>query len=123
MTVFGRFGDYFFFRPPGAERLLIASRAYLDSCQSQRGVRAVLLEARAEPDINNEVRQRNSKTAALITPDFEAMNWHHPHQAAQLWVGMTAEAAHIEFDTGEASTALRTALAQYVGASPELISG
>lgn len=109
--------------PPGAERLLIASRAYLDSCQCQRGVRAMLLEARAEPAINNEVRQRNSKTAALIIPDFEAMDWNHPHQAAQLWVGMTAEAALIEFDAGEASVELRTALAKYVGASSELIYG
>ena len=35
--------------PPGLQRLLATSTAYLDACLRDRGVKALLLEARAEP--------------------------------------------------------------------------
>jgi len=106
---------------PGARRLAIASRAYLDSCLTNRAVRALLLEARAEPAINEAVRQRNRDTADLIEPDFTAMGWPHPRRAAQLWIGMTAEAALLEFDAGHKLTDLRASLARYIDADPVLL--
>lgn len=108
--------------PPGAERLLLATRTYLDACLRERGVRALLLEARAEPVTAAEVRARNSQNAAICEADFVAMGWEHPYAAAQLWVGMSAEAALLEFDAGQQVTALRVALARYVGADPKAIS-
>lgn len=106
---------------PGAQRLATASRAYLDSCLNNRGVRALLLEARAEPAINDAVRQRNSDTADLVEADFTAMGWPHPRRAAQLWIGMTAEAALLEFDAGHRLADLRASLAHYISADPALL--
>src|SRR5262249_3226641 len=37
--------------PPGRERLLRGAITYLDACLQHRGIRALLLEARAEPQI------------------------------------------------------------------------
>lgn len=109
--------------PPGPERLLLATRTYLDACLRERGVRALLLEARAEPVTAVEVRARNTQNAAICEADFTAMGWEQPYEAAQLWVGMSAEAALLEFDAGQRISALRTALARYVGAGPEAIGG
>lgn len=105
---------------PGVWRLATAGRAYLDSCLRNRAVRALLLEARAEPAITDAVRQRNNDTADLIEPDFAAMGWAHPRRAAQLWIGMTAEAALLELDAGQHLADLRASLARYIGAEPAL---
>lgn len=101
---------------PGAQRLLLASHTYLDACLREKGVRALLLEARAEPVIADEVRQRNAASAGLFEQDFRAMGWAHALQSAQLWVGMIAEAALIEFDAGRKQPRLRTALARFIDA-------
>ena len=97
--------------PPGADRLLRATRTYLDACLRERGVRSLLLEARAEPVTAAEVRARNAQNSATCEEDFTAMGWAHPYAAAQLWVGMAAEAALLEFDAGKRVKALRAALA------------
>ncbi|QZH69386.1 TetR/AcrR family transcriptional regulator [Mycolicibacterium farcinogenes] len=104
---------------PGVDRLLLSASTYLNVCLRERGVRALLLEARAEPAIADEVRARNAANATLCEPDFQAMSWPHPHQSAQLWVGMVAEAALIEFDTGRKLTRLRTALAGFLGSEAD----
>lgn len=106
---------------PGKARLAIASRAYLDWFLRNRAVRALLLEARAEPAINDAVRQRNSDTADLVEVDFSSMGWPHPRRAAQLWIGMTAEAALLEFDAGQCLPELRASLARYIDADPALL--
>lgn len=106
---------------PGKSRLALASRAYLDCFLRNRAVRALLLEARAEPAINDAVRQRNNNTAELIEPDFSAMAWSHPRAAAQLWIGMTAEAAVLEFEAGHLLQDLRASLARYIDADPALL--
>lgn len=108
---------------PGAQRLLVATRTYLDACLREHGARSLLLEARAEPVTAAEVRQRNSDTAKICEADFTAMGWPHAYHAAQLWVGMSAEAALLEFDAGHRIKALRTSLARYVEADPKLIGG
>jgi AcrR family transcriptional regulator len=108
---------------PSGERLLRATRTYLDTCLRERGVRALLLEARAEPVTAAEVRARNAQNAEACQADFAAMGWSQPYAAAQLWVGMAAEAALLEFDAGKRVTALRAALAHYIGGDPKAIGG
>ena len=99
---------------PGRERLLAAANSYLDGCLRDRGVRALLLEARADPLIATEIGARNASTAVIIEADFRAMKWPRPYQCAQLWVGMTAEAALIELTAGKRSVAVRAALARFI---------
>jgi hypothetical protein len=108
---------------PGPQRLLLATRTYLDACLREHGVRSMLLEARAEPVTAAEIRQRNSDTARICELDFAAMGWPHPYHGAQLWVGMSAEAALLEFDAGHRVKALRASLARFAGADPKLIGG
>jgi TetR/AcrR family transcriptional regulator, transcriptional repressor for nem operon len=99
---------------PGRERVLVAANTYLDGCLRDRGVRALLLEARADPLIAAEIGARNASNAAVIQADFRAMKWPRPYECAQLWVGMTAEAALIELKAGKRSTAVRAALARFL---------
>ncbi len=96
---------------PGRERLLVSATTYLDGCLRDRGVRALLLEARADPVIAGEIGARNASTAKVVRADFKAMGWAQPLECAQLWVGMTAEAALLELKAGRRSPAVRTALA------------
>jgi TetR/AcrR family transcriptional regulator, transcriptional repressor for nem operon len=98
---------------PGRQRLIVAANTYLDGCLRDRGVRALLLEARADPAIAEEIGARNASNAAIIQSDFKAMKWPRPYECAQLWVGMTAEAALIELKAGKRSTAVRAALARF----------
>jgi TetR/AcrR family transcriptional regulator, transcriptional repressor for nem operon len=100
--------------PPGASRLMAAANTYLDACLRDRGVRSLLLEARAEPLIAKEVAALNAANAAFCKVDFEAMEWPHPRESARLWVGLTAEAALVELEAARRSRAVRAALAQFL---------
>ena len=53
--------------PPGPERLGIVADVYLDTFLARRGVRALLLEARAEPAIRAEIADRNTRGAEILT--------------------------------------------------------
>lgn len=99
---------------PGAERLLATSGTYLDGCLRDRGVRALLLEARAERKIRDEIRARNKATAEYFKSDFQAMDVPHPYESALLWVGLVVEAALIELDAGGRQPALRAAIAGFL---------
>jgi TetR/AcrR family transcriptional repressor of nem operon len=99
--------------PPGRERLIKSAATYLDGCLRDRGVRALLLEARAEPAIADEIGARNVSTARIVEADFKAMGWRHPLECAQLWIGMTVEAALLELKAGKRTPAVRTALASF----------
>lgn len=99
---------------PGQERLLVAQRAYLDVCLGNRGVRALLLEARAERAISDQITTRNRTLADVAAEDFRAMGWSHPVESARLWIGMVVEAALFELDEAAASPAIRAALEQYL---------
>ncbi len=103
---------------PGAGRLLATSRTYLDACLRDRGVRALLLEARAERKIVDEIRSRNKATAEYFTTDFQAMDVPHPYESALLWVGLVVEAALIELDAGGRQPALRAAIAGFLALAP-----
>jgi TetR/AcrR family transcriptional regulator, transcriptional repressor for nem operon len=102
--------------PPGRDRLLTAAGAYLDGCLRHRGIRALLLEARAEPLIADAIAERNKQATQLITPDFAEMGWERPAQAAALWNGLVVEAALLELAAGQRSPAIRNALAQFLPA-------
>jgi len=100
--------------PPGRNRLITAVNTYLDGCLRDRGVRALLLEARAEPAVTTEISHRNIANANLCQPDFAAMKHPYPYESAQLWVGMTAEAALLEYEAGAALPRIRTALERFL---------
>jgi TetR/AcrR family transcriptional regulator, transcriptional repressor for nem operon len=100
--------------PPGRDRLTAVANTYLDGCLRDRGVRALLLEARAEPAITDEIARRNHASAEVCRADFAALKRPHPYESAQLWVGMVAEAALIEYQAAKALPALREAVEQFL---------
>jgi AcrR family transcriptional regulator len=100
--------------PPGRDRLLAAAAAYLDACLRRRGIRALLLEARAEPLIANAIAQRNQQAVRLLTPDFAAIGWADPADGAALWTALVVEAALLELAAGERRPATRNALARFL---------
>lgn len=104
--------------PPGRDRLLAAASAYLDTCLRHRGMRALLLEARAEPLIAEAIAERNRQATELITPDFAAIGWERPAEGAALWNGLVVEAALLELAAGERRPAVRAALAQFLPPAP-----
>lgn len=100
---------------PGRERLALAARTYLDGCLRDRGVKALLLEARGHRPIADEVLERNRQNVETLTADFEAMGRRHPRQSARLWVAATAECALMELELGRADPEARDALDALVG--------
>ena len=99
---------------PGRERLLTGARVYLDACAHQRGIRALLLEARAEPAVAAEITRRNEDFARTCTADFQTLQRRHPLDSAQLWVAMCAEAALIELASSARARSVRAALAEFL---------
>ena len=95
---------------PGHERLATAARTYLDGCLRDRGVKALLLEARGHRPIADEVLGRNRRNVDVVTADFEAIGRRHARQSARLWVAATAECALIELELGRADPETRAAL-------------
>lgn len=104
--------------PFGPDRLLTGVAAYLDGCLGQRGIRALLLEARAEPAMADEIAERDKRAMRLTVPDFEAMGWPDPADGAALWNGFVVEAALLELAAGERRPAVRAALARFLPGSP-----
>jgi AcrR family transcriptional regulator len=100
---------------PGRQRLALAARTYLDGCLRDRGVKALLLEARGHRPIADEVLERNRRNVDVLTADFEAMGRRHPRQSARLWVAATAECALMELELGRADPETREALDALVG--------
>jgi AcrR family transcriptional regulator len=99
---------------PGLPRLLRGSLAYLDGCCEQRGIKAMLLGARAEPAIQHAVGTQNARFDALAADEFKAAEWPAPQHAARLWVSMAAEAAIAEAEGGRKLPQLRQALARFL---------
>lgn len=101
---------------PGRDRLLVVASTYLDACLRDRGVKALLLEARGSTLIVDEIAARNAQTADLLDEDFRVLGWSSPKQGARLWIAMTAEAALIELERGRKHADTRDALAQFTDA-------
>jgi AcrR family transcriptional regulator len=103
--------------PRGRARLLAGAHAYLDGCLHNRAVRALLLEARAEPAIADAIAERNRRVVDLIEPDFAALGWAHPADGAALWNGLVVEAALLELAGGQPKPTVRAAIAQFLPAA------
>lgn len=101
--------------PPGRDRLATMSRTYLDACLRHRGVRALILEARGQLPIQDEIMRRNASNVDFITVDFVAMNWPRPRSVARLWIAANAECALIELDAGRPDADARAALLDLLG--------
>jgi TetR/AcrR family transcriptional regulator, transcriptional repressor for nem operon len=99
---------------PGPDRLQRGALAYLDGCLQAKAVKALLLEARSEPAIMDEVKRRNADFGELARQDIAAMGWPHAAITARFFVVMTAEAAIIELELGHADAATRDALFQFL---------
>jgi len=100
--------------PAGRERLLVAAESYLDICLRHRGIRALLLEARAEPAVADAITERNRQVVGLTRADFATMGWTHPAEGAALWTGLVVEAALLELAAGRRRPAIREAMARFL---------
>lgn len=100
--------------PYGRGRLLAAANAYLDECLRHRGIRALLLEARADHAILAAIGARNRLVVKLIGADFTAMGRAQPETSAALWNAAVVEAALLELEAGGYRAEVRAALAQFL---------
>jgi AcrR family transcriptional regulator len=107
--------------PPGRDRLLTSANAYLDACLRQRGARALLFEARADPAIPEAIAARNAAVAQEQSADFAVLGWDDPRSGAALWNGLVTEAVLIEFAARSRLTAIRDALARFLPAGHDAV--
>ncbi len=96
--------------PPGAERIVRASQAYLDVCLSNRAIKALALEARTEGALTAAMAERHERLAAAAVPSLRAMGWRDARAASQLLAAMTSEIAIRELEAGRRLPAARRAL-------------
>ncbi len=104
--------------PPGREAVVAGAYAYLDACLDQPALKAMLLEARFEPLIQEEVAARNENHARFAAPLFAALGRREPEICARLFVALTSEAALLELAAGGPDPAVRRALAEFVEPAP-----
>ena len=102
--------------PPGPGVLVGAAEAYLDACLSDRAVKALALEARAEGSMSASMSERVDRLTRPAVASFKAMGWPDPTASAQLFAAMTSEIAVREFDAGRRLPASRRALRRFLGA-------
>ena len=102
--------------PPGAERLILGVEAYLDTCLSDRAVKALALEARSDPALATSMSKRHERFAASAVPSFRAIGWPDAVAASQLLAAMTSEIAIRELEAGRRLPAARRSLRRYLGA-------
>ena len=101
--------------PPGARRLSRASEAYLDVSLANRGVKALSLEARSDPAVQDSMAVRRERLTAAGVTDLKAMGWNDAEAAAQLLAAMPREISVLEFDAGRRLPASRRALKRFLG--------
>jgi TetR/AcrR family transcriptional repressor of nem operon len=92
---------------PGRRLLLSAVEAYLDVCLTNRAVKALVFETRAQGELTTTMEQREESFAVLAQPSLQAMGMTPPAIAARLLVAMTSEAALIEMEAGHEVPAAR----------------
>ena len=97
------------------ERLSRAAEAYLDLSLANRGVKALSLEARSDPTLQDSMADRRERLAAAGVADLKAMGWDDAEAAAQLLAAMTREISVLEFDAGHRLPASRRALKRFLG--------
>jgi TetR/AcrR family transcriptional regulator, transcriptional repressor for nem operon len=95
--------------PAGPDRARTRIVAFLDACRRQPGVRAMLRDARAVPEIADLVQKRNAEAAAELVADLTGSTpW--PKETAFLLVVAVGDAAVQELDAGRRLPRLRSAL-------------
>jgi AcrR family transcriptional regulator len=75
-------------KAPGRARLTAGILGYLNASLATRGTRALLVQARTDPDLFQETRARNARTEALVVPEVAALGWDPPEPTAHLLVAM-----------------------------------
>jgi len=102
--------------PAGVDRARTRIVAFLDACRRQPGVRAMLRDARAVPEIAELVQKRNAEAAGELVTDLTGSTpW--PRETAYLLVVAVAEAAVREMEAGRRLPRLRSALLAMVPAT------
>ncbi|MGI9196473.1 MAG: TetR/AcrR family transcriptional regulator [Candidatus Nanopelagicales bacterium] len=107
--LFGRIRSTTHDMPRGPERARSRIIAFLDGCRQQPGVRSMLLQARALPEIADLVRERNDQAALELAADLAGVT-PSPRDTARLLVAATAEAALQELEARRRLPRLRAAL-------------
>ena len=95
---------------PGKDRLAAAATTYLNGCLRDRGVKALLLEARGHLPIADEVTRRNRMNVDVVAADFEALGSPHPREAARSGSRRRRNARLMELERGRRDPAARSAL-------------
>ena len=95
--------------PPGPERARARISAFLDGCRQQPGVRSMLLQARALPEMAELVRDRNAEATRELAADLASVSA-SPKETARLLVAATAEAALAELEARKRLPRVRQAL-------------
>jgi TetR/AcrR family transcriptional regulator, transcriptional repressor for nem operon len=105
--------------PPGPERAGRRLLAFLNGCREQSGVRGMLLDARSEPSIMQEVELRNTEAATAIATDLmhAIRDGVDASSIARLIVAATVEVAAQEYRTNQVLDSLRRALLALVPGS------
>jgi AcrR family transcriptional regulator len=101
--------------PLGPSRLLAGVEAYLDTCLSDRAVKALALEARSDPGLAATMSARHERFAASAVPSIRAMGWPDATAASHLFAAMTAEIAIRELDAGRRLPPARRSLRRFLG--------
>lgn len=103
--------------PTAAVRVQAGTEAYLDGCLARRGVKAFLLEARAEAAITQEIARRNRSFYEAFAGELKELGWPAGPAPMRLYVAMVAEAALAELEAGKRDPAIRRALWHFLGAA------
>jgi TetR/AcrR family transcriptional repressor of nem operon len=105
--------------PAGAERIWRGAEAYLDVCLSDRAIKALALEARADAALTASMSARHERFASSAIPSLKAMGWPDATAAAQLLAAMTAEIAIRELEAKRRLPAQRRSLRRFLGLAVE----
>lgn len=99
--------------PAGPGRARQRLLAFLDVCRTLPGVRALLLDARAEPAIAKEVEGRNRQATRVLGADLAGVAA-YPQETARFLVLAAADVAGRESTRGRRLPAARRALLELV---------
>ena len=103
---------------PGRKLLLTAIDAYLDVCLSNRAVKALVFETRAQRALTTTMEQREELFATLAQPSLAAMGMTPAPIVARLFVAMTSETALIELEAGHEVPGARDTIRALAKARP-----
>lgn len=103
---------------PGPERARRRLLAFLDGCRALPGVRALLLDVRAEPPVAAEVARRNLQATTVLAADL-AGTCTHPRETARFLVLAASDVAARESDRQRRLPSARQGLLELIPAVTE----